>query len=131
VLFRSSTDVHEFAKFLLTSTFEAIGSRVIDCGINRDPEDIVKVALETGADAVVITTHNGVARSFGTKLLEDMHAAKVAAPVFMGGVLNEDIDGSDIPVDVRNDLNRLGIETPDSIDQMLQLLSARMSPPTP
>jgi hypothetical protein len=35
----ASTDVHEFAKFLLSSTFEAVGSRVIDCGINRDPED--------------------------------------------------------------------------------------------
>jgi methylmalonyl-CoA mutase cobalamin-binding subunit len=127
----ASTDVHEFAKFLLSSTFEAVGSRVIDCGINRDPEDIVKVALETGADAVVITTHNGVARSFGTKLLEDMEEAKVTAPVFMGGVLNEDIDGSDIPVDVRNDLHQLGIETPDSIDQMLQSISERVSPPTP
>lgn len=127
----ASTDVHEFAKFLLTSTFDAVGSRVIDCGINRDPEDIVKVALETGADAVVITTHNGVARSFGTKLLEDMQEAKVAVPVFMGGVLNEDIDGSDIPVDVRGDLHQLGIETPDSIDQMLQSISERVSPPTP
>jgi methylmalonyl-CoA mutase cobalamin-binding subunit len=127
----ASTDVHEFAKFLLSSTFEAVGSRVIDCGINRDPEDIVKVALETGADAVVITTHNGVARSFGTKLLEDMQEAKIAVPVFMGGVLNEDIDGSDIPVDVRNDLQQMGIETPDSIDQMLQSISARVSPPTP
>jgi methylmalonyl-CoA mutase cobalamin-binding subunit len=127
----ASTDVHEFAKFLLSSTFEAVGSRVIDCGINRDPEDIVKVALETGADAVVITTHNGVARSFGTKLLEDMQEAKIAVPVFMGGVLNEDIDGSDIPVDVRNDLHQMGIETPDSIDQMLQSISARVSPPTP
>ena len=127
----ASTDVHEFAKFLLTSTFAAVGSKVIDCGVNRDPEDIVKVALETGAEAVVITTHNGVARSFGTKLLDDMRAAQVEAPIFMGGVLNEDIDGSDIPVDVRGDLHRLGIETPDSIDQMLQSISEQVSPATP
>ncbi|MDP7342717.1 MAG: cobalamin B12-binding domain-containing protein [Alphaproteobacteria bacterium] len=127
----ASTDVHEFAKFLLTSTFDAVGSKVIDCGVNRDPEDIVKVALETGAEAVVITTHNGVARSFGTKLLDDMRAAEVEALVFMGGVLNEDIDGSDIPVDVRADLHRLGIETPDSIDQMLQSISERVSPLAP
>ena len=79
----------------------------------------------------MITTHNGVAGSFGTKLLEDMQEAKVAVPVFMGGVLNEDIDGSDIPVDVRGDLHQLGIETPDSIDQMLQSISERVSPPTP
>ena len=115
----ASTDVHEFSKFLLTSTFDAVGSRVIDCGINCDPEDIVKVAVETEADAVVITTHNGVARSFGTKLVDEMKAARVSAPIFMGGVLNEDIDGSDVPVDVRQDLQNLGIETPNSIDQLL------------
>ena len=49
----ASTDVHEFAKFLLTSTFEALDAHVIDCGINRDPEDIVKVVAETAPDAVV------------------------------------------------------------------------------
>jgi methylmalonyl-CoA mutase cobalamin-binding subunit len=116
----ASTDVHEFAKFLLTSTFESVGCEVIDCGINRDPEDIVKVALETAADAVVITTHNGVARSFGTKLVDEMRSAAVAAPVYMGGVLNEDIEGSEVPIDVRGDLKKLGIETPDSIDVMLE-----------
>ena len=116
----ASTDVHEFAKFLLTSTLEAVGSDVIDCGINRDPEDIVKVAVETAADAVIITTHNGVARSFGTKLVDEMRGARVGAPVFMGGVLNEDIEGSDVPVDVRQDLWNIGINTPNTIDDLLE-----------
>ena len=118
----ASTDVHEFAKFLLTSTFQAVGSQVIDCGINRDPEDIVKVALETAADAIVITTHNGVARSFGTKLMDQLKSADVGAPVFMGGVLNEDIEGSDVPVDVRDDLALMGIATPDSIDVLVEAI---------
>ena len=120
----ASTDVHEFAKFLLTSTVEAVGGEVIDCGISRDPEDIVKVALETAADAVIITTHNGVARSFGTKLVDEMRLAAVSAPVYMGGVLNEDIDGSEVPVDVRDDLRRLGIEIPDSIDALLESMKS-------
>ena len=30
----------------------------------------------------------------------------------MGGVLNEDVDGADVPVDVRDDLRRLGVEIP-------------------
>ena len=101
----SSTDVHEFAEFLLVSTLEAVGGDVVDFGINRDPEDIVKVALETNAEAVVVTTHNGVARSFATKLLEELDRAGIGdTDIYMGGVLNEDIDGSDIPVDVRDDL---------------------------
>ncbi len=118
----ASTDVHEFSKFLLTSTFDAVGSRVIDCGVNCDPEDVVKVAVETEADAVVITTHNGVARSFGTKLVDEMRTARIDAPIYMGGVLNEDVEGSDMPVDVRQDLHSLGIATPESIDEMMEAI---------
>ncbi|MCP4950230.1 MAG: hypothetical protein GY922_00055 [Proteobacteria bacterium] len=118
----ASTDVHEFAKFLLTSSLESVGSQVIDFGINRDPEDIVKVALETGADSIVITTHNGVARTFGTILKKKMAEAGVCSSVFMGGVLNEDVEGSDVPVDVTKHLHELGIQTPGSLEDLLAAL---------
>jgi methylmalonyl-CoA mutase cobalamin-binding subunit len=119
----TSTDVHEFAEFLLVSALEAVGSHVIDFGINRDPEDIVKAVIETDADAVVVTTHNGVARSFGARLMAELDGAVGSSkPVFMGGVLNEDIDGSEIPVDVRADLNAKGIETPGTIGQLIDRL---------
>jgi methylmalonyl-CoA mutase cobalamin-binding domain/chain len=122
----TSTDVHEFAEFLLASTLTAVGSEVIDFGINRDPEDIVKAVIETDADAVVITTHNGVARSFGQLLMSELESAGAGAvPVFMGGVLNEDVDGSDIPVDVSADLNATGIGTPGTIDRLIEALVER------
>jgi methylmalonyl-CoA mutase cobalamin-binding domain/chain len=122
----TSTDVHEFAEFLLASALGAVGTDVIDFGINRDPEDIVKAVIETDADAVVVTTHNGVARSFGQRLVSELAAARAGSvPVFMGGVLNEDIDGSEIPVDVRADLNATGIETPGTIDRLVDALIAR------
>lgn len=118
----ASTDVHEFAKFLLTSTFDALDAHVIDCGINRDPEDIVKIVAETAPDAVVITTHNGVARSFASKLMDELKRERLQTSVFMGGVLNEDIENSDVPVDVRADLHRLGVETPLSLDDLVVAL---------
>ncbi|HWO84568.1 MAG TPA: cobalamin-dependent protein [Solirubrobacterales bacterium] len=122
----TSTDVHEFAEFLLASTLAAVGAEVIDFGINRDPEDIVKAVIETDADAVVITTHNGVARSFGRRLMEDLRGTGSAGvPVFMGGVLNEDVEGSEIPIDVRADLNETGIETPGTIDGLVDALIDR------
>jgi methylmalonyl-CoA mutase cobalamin-binding domain/chain len=122
----TSTDVHEFAEFLLASTLAAVGTDVIDFGINRDPEDIVKAVIETDADAVVITTHNGVARSFGQRLTGELRNAGVGeVPIFMGGVLNEDVDGSDIPIDVRGDLNATGIETPGTIDRLIDALIER------
>jgi methylmalonyl-CoA mutase cobalamin-binding domain/chain len=125
----SSTDVHEFAEFLLVSTLEAAGGDVVDFGINRDPEDIVKVALETNAEAVVVTTHNGVARSFATKLTDELERAGMAdTRVYMGGVLNEDVDGSDIPVDVREDLARIGVHTPVNIEVLISEIGAYERP---
>ncbi|HET8566232.1 MAG TPA: cobalamin-dependent protein [Solirubrobacterales bacterium] len=122
----TSTDVHEFAPFLLTSTLAAVGTEVIDFGINRDPEDIVKAVIETDADAVVISTHNGVARNFGRLLMRELDAAGASGlPVFMGGVLNEDVDGSDVPRDVSADLNASGIETPGTIDGLVAALIER------
>jgi methylmalonyl-CoA mutase cobalamin-binding domain/chain len=122
----TSTDVHEFAGFLLTSTLTAVGGEVIDFGINRDPEDIVKAVIETDADAAVITTHNGVARSFGRHLMRELEAAGAGrVAVFMGGVLNEDVDGSEVPIDVSADLNAAGIGTPGTIDRLVEALSER------
>jgi methylmalonyl-CoA mutase cobalamin-binding domain/chain len=122
----TSTDIHEFAEYLLTSTLAAVGTEVIDFGINRDPEDIVKAVIETDADAVVISTHNGVARAFGQRLMSELAAAGAGeVPVFMGGVLNEDVDGSDIPIDVSADLNANGIATPGTIDRLVDALVER------
>jgi methylmalonyl-CoA mutase cobalamin-binding domain/chain len=120
----TSTDVHEFAFFLLTSTLAAAGTEVIDFGVNRDPEDIVKAVIETDADAVVISTHNGVARSFGRHLMKELgNAGAREVAVFMGGVLNEDVDGSEVPVDVSTDLNANGIGTPGTIDRLVGALA--------
>jgi methylmalonyl-CoA mutase cobalamin-binding domain/chain len=128
----TSTDVHEFAEFLLASSLSAAGTEVIDFGINRDPEDIVKAVIETDADAVVITTHNGVARSFGRRLMGEMRGAGAGeVPVFMGGVLNEDVEGSEIPIDVSADLNASGIGTPGTIDRLIDALIERRAGSVP
>jgi hypothetical protein len=74
----------------------------------------------------VITTHNGVARAFGQRLMKELGAAGArGVPVFMGGVLNEDVAGSDIPIDVSSDLNANGIGTPGTIDRLVDALAER------
>jgi methylmalonyl-CoA mutase cobalamin-binding subunit len=128
----ASTDVHEMASFILDSALTEAGAQVTNCGISCDPEDIVKVMVETDAESVVVTTHNGVARSFATTLRTAMAEEQLTdRPLFMGGVLNEDIEGSPTPVDVRDQLERLGVLTPlgveDLISEMATQLSARQS----
>jgi len=121
----ASTDVHEFAKFLIDSALAEAGARVIDAGVNRDPEDLVSAAVESAAQAIVITTHNGVARSFAQVLCAELRAADLGGlPVFMGGVLNEDIEGSEIPVDVRADLAALGVAPLATVEELITALAA-------
>lgn len=115
----ASSDVHHFALFMLRSVLEEAGADVVDIGVSRDPEDIVKVVVETAADAVAVTTHNGVARSFGTSLADQLQAAGSPAPVFMGGVLNEDTEDSPTPIDVRPQLWDAGIRTPDTMPELI------------
>ena len=119
----ASTDVHHFALYLMRSVLEQAGADVTDIGVSRDPEDIAKVAIETDADAVCVTTHNGVARSFGAQLKAALAAEDCRAAVFMGGVLNEDIEDSPTPVDVRHELWAQGIQTPEDFPSMIAELS--------
>ena len=118
----ASTDVHHFALYLLKSVLQEAGADVTDIGVSRDPEDIAKVAVETAADAVAVTTHNGVARSFGSSLADALGEAECEAFVFMGGVLNEDIEDSPTPVDVREDLWKRGIQTPQDFPALVEQL---------
>jgi len=122
----ASTDVHELAVLLLCTALSAAGADVVDFGISRDPEDIAKAAAETAAHAVAVTTHNGVARSFSTRLISELAAQRMPRTVVcMGGVLNEDVEGSDIPIDVREEVLAMGVLAPAGIDQLIVQLAER------
>ncbi len=115
-----STDIHEMAKRVLIRALSAQGYRVVDLGVNRDPEDFIAAAVAYAARAIVITTHNGVALSFGRTTVELRESHGLRTPIFMGGVLNEDLPDAPAPVDVSDDLAALGIETPADIAALLQ-----------
>ena len=120
----ASTDVHELAVLLLCTALGEAGADVIDFGISRDPEDIAKAATETAAHAVAVSTHNGVARSFATRLLSELAARGMSrTAVSMGGVLNEDEESSNIPVDVKGDLLAMGVLAPPSIGELIDELA--------
>ena len=126
----ASTDVHELAVLLLCSALGAAGAEVIDFGISRDPEDIAKAVTETAAHAAAVTTHNGVARSFATSLLAELQRRGMSRTVVcMGGVLNEDVEGSDIPVDVRDQVQQMGVLAPAGIAELIERLGDLASRP--
>jgi methylmalonyl-CoA mutase cobalamin-binding subunit len=119
-----STDVHEMAKRILVQALSSAGHEVTDLGVNRDPEDFVAAAARASATAIVITTHNGVALSFGSRAVAGCATRGLRPLIAMGGVLNEDSPGAAAPVDVTASLNQLGIDTPPDIEGLIALLSA-------
>jgi methylmalonyl-CoA mutase cobalamin-binding subunit len=129
VIVLGSTDVHVAAKNALDESLRHCGASVVDCGVNCDPEDIVAAATEARASVIVVTTHNGVARSYGTQLAVLCGAHGVSADLYMGGVLNEDSPESDSPLDVTRELNDLGIATPITIEALIAKLAMERDSP--
>jgi len=124
VVVLGSTDVHVAAKNALAASLDKCGAKVIDCGVNCDPEDLVSAACRDGASAIVITTHNGVAWSYGSQLVTLCEQEDRRFRLFMGGVLNEDSPDSPSPVDVTEKLNGLGISTPLNIHTLIDALTS-------
>ncbi len=56
------------AKSAIGKSLRHCGAQVVDCGVNCDPEDLIEAARRDDAHAIVISTHNGVARSYGVQL---------------------------------------------------------------
>jgi hypothetical protein len=62
--------------------------------------------------------------------MRELRAADLGRlPVYMGGVLNEDIEGSEIPVDVREDLRDLGITPMAAVEDLVAALTGAPAGP--
>ncbi len=113
----ASGDIHEYGLFVVTEALGACGAKVVDLGTSVHSPEIAKVAVETAADAIAMSTYNGMALSLGRQLHEQLDARGVRPAVFFGGRLNEDLDGAEA-VDVRSMLRDEGIVPCDTVEEM-------------
>jgi methylmalonyl-CoA mutase cobalamin-binding domain/chain len=114
----ASNDIHEYGLFVLSGVLQHLGAKVTDLGTSVSTQEIAKVAVETDADVVALSTYNGMALSLGRQLLDELRSRGVGAPLFMGGRLNEDIGGEGA-VDVRQRLREAGVHPADTVEQMV------------
>lgn len=119
----AASDVHEYGKILLIEVLERLGVRVADCGVHADPAAIARVAA--AADAVAISTYNGVALDYLAAVQDALAEAGVAVPVLIGGKTNQIPAGSNtsLPVDVSAELEAAGAIVCRSIDALLPPLA--------
>ncbi len=106
----AATDVHEHAKMALDEALRSLGVTPVDGGVSVDAGTLAGHAASSGADAVMLSTYNGIAlRYFGT-LKAAMGAAGCRLPVLIGGRLNQIPDNSNtsLPVDVSGELAEAG-----------------------
>lgn len=118
----ASTDVHEFGMLIVAEALSALDVEPILAGTGVDPDELSDLALEAGASAVLVSTHNGMALTYAQQLLRELEARELDILVLFGGRLNQDFEGSETPLDVRDDLRALGVRVCESVDDILGAL---------
>ena len=118
----TSTDVHEHALFILEKTLDFVGMKVFNIGSEKNPDQIVDAVIECGVDILAISTHNGMAYDFARLLRIELTDRDVSIPVFMGGRLNQNVEGEALPKDVKNQLKDFEITPCNSVEQFLEEL---------
>jgi len=121
-----STDVHEFGKEIVGSVLKKAGATVYDIGTDASPMEIAETVIETDSKFVAISTYNGIALTFGKRTLEEFAKFNLKVPVFMGGILNENMDDGSLPIDVTDKLQEIGIICSKKADEIIDMMKERL-----
>jgi len=128
-----STDVHEYGKILLEAVLERLDMQVIDGGVAADADAVARRAKNARADAIAISTYNGIALSYLRSLREELQKLGISPLIFIGGRLNQipDDSANSMPVDVSDELKALGayvcLKPEDMLTQLREVVEPRPS----
>lgn len=121
----ATTDVHEHGKLVLDDVLSSAGATLIDGGTSVEPQVLAATALAEQADAIALSTYNGVAMSYYSVLREHLGNR---IPVLIGGRLNQVPDSSNtsLPVDVGDQLAASGALVCREIEEAVPALLAAL-----
>jgi methylmalonyl-CoA mutase cobalamin-binding subunit len=103
----ASTDVHEHAIMIIHRLLTEAGANMVNLGAEINPDKIVLEARAKNVEAILISTHNGMALDYARRLKEEMAKQEINIPVVMGGILNQKMEDQALPVDVSNHIKEL------------------------
>jgi methylmalonyl-CoA mutase cobalamin-binding subunit len=104
----ASTDVHEHAVTVISHLLSESGAEMIYMGAEVNPDEVASEADDQNAEAILISTHNGMALEYAKQLRAALEKQKIKRPVLIGGILNQKIESQPLPVDVTGNLKELG-----------------------
>lgn len=105
----ASTDVHEHAILIIDRLMKDIGMETIYLGAEQDTDQVTDAAVSQKPDMILISTHNGMAGEYASRLKKNLGGYNIDIPIVFGGVLNQKVEGKDLPVDIAQDLKELEI----------------------
>ena len=80
---------------------------MINLGAETNPDQVVAAARDKNAEAILVSTHNGMALDYARRLKDELAHQKIHIPVVMGGVLNQKVEDQALPVDVSKNIKEL------------------------
>ncbi len=127
----ASTDVHEHAILVINQLLSEAGVEMINLGAERNPDEVVSAAYTNKVDAILISTHNGMALEYARRLRDELRKKNLKIPIIIGGVLNQKFEDKALPVDVTENLKELGFHVSARLEggfqKMLESNIARRS----
>lgn len=121
----ASLDVHDLARDVIRASLVQLGAEVVLLAKDSLPEAIAGTAIAEDASAVIVSTYNGTALTQGRRLMTSLQERQFDGIVIMGGVLNEDC-GDDLPVDVKAQLEQMGILCPTELSDVPRLIATTL-----
>ncbi len=118
----ASSDVHAHAAGALAQLLGETDARVIYLGAEQNPADLVSTLGRQPVDALLLSTHNGMALEYARQLKQLLQAADISTPVIMGGVLNQKTEDQSLPVSVIDELKALGMFPVTALPAFAKLL---------
>ena len=95
---------------------------MINLGAEVNPDQIISESQNSNVEAILISTHNGMALDYAQRLKDEMDSHKVMIPVVLGGILNQKVENQSLPIDVSADLKKLGFYPCPKLESQLSNL---------
>lgn len=112
-------DGHDIGAKIIALALRNAGAEVIYTGLRKSPEQIARVAIDEGVDAVGLSILSGSHRELAQQVIERLREAGAAdIKVFVGGT---------IPADDRGPLQQLGVQGVYDSDMPLQEVVAALA----
>ena len=118
-----SADAHEYAFGLLVDALEHLGIEPVVAGTSVDPDEFAELARQVQAEAVLVSTHNGMALTYAEQLRDELRFRDLDSRIVMGGTLNQDAEDEAAPVDVHARLEQLGVRVCSEIEEIAAVLN--------